>query len=763
MDPVGQTLSTVTQLSNYPILIRLLGGMWIWGCRHNDEKKSETRHHVRAVIALVGSTTQGLPRDELAESLWPRSTPSAARNRLYHTVHLVRQALSELAWEDEWITVRNGQVQFDSRVWCDLYELEKAAERVTNNIAPDDLLDVLSYCQDGWAPGLDVGEPGDLIRLKVKGLQATVLRDAVERSVNLGDTPALRELLKLLLRVQPTDEEAYRTLMKLDLQTGRRHAVLRTFETVSRELTTRLGLKPTAETIAIADTAAAQLQHPGESADLQLSAGFHSAIGRETQIHYLVHQLSGVSGGLWNVTGMSGIGKTAFVREVIRRLPPQVVEANYVVSMCEMSNRTAAVTASVRALGVAASHQDGEFDALTRSLQSRHILLFIDDVDLDDDATLFLNRLPLDSMHAKVIVTSALPLQGTFAVQVPLPLLPVPSHHATASRARQSAAFALFQLRCPGAAPAQLPLAWTRDTIELVRNLDGLPFAIELAALHTATMTPGEILSPLMSSRPLVADRPERMPGHHILKTALDWSVGMLSESALKVYCASSIFSGGFTPEDIGSLIEALDMAPDTLPVQLDLLVSARLVDRPVRGHSYFMLQLQRAHARGLALERGTWSTLMTLHLRRVVHEFKLNALVHSAPTVSMRLRRIDELEQDALGLLDFARQTDPAAFVFLICTLCEAWLSHSHGAIVQRWIQPALDEARSLCNVDAELQLLVCHVHVLTQSGQFTQAEDACNAMELILVQSDDKMLKARATSEKAKLLSAKPNSNAL
>jgi DNA-binding SARP family transcriptional activator len=112
----------------HPLSVRLLGGLRLAGVREGDATGYESRHHVRAVLALAGSSSHGMLRDEMVELLWPNSRAEAARNRLYHTVHLARQALAVFAWDDEWLVVRNGRVLFDERVWCDVHELERAVE-----------------------------------------------------------------------------------------------------------------------------------------------------------------------------------------------------------------------------------------------------------------------------------------------------------------------------------------------------------------------------------------------------------------------------------------------------------------------------------------------------------------------------------------------------------------------------------------------------------------------------------------------------------
>jgi DNA-binding SARP family transcriptional activator len=219
-----------------PVRLRFLGGLQLEGQHRGPESGYETRHHVRAVLALAGASQQGIGRDELVDALWPGSSAAAGRNRLYHTVHLARQALAEVSWDDEWLAVRAGRVQLDERVWCDVRQLEQAIDRGTARLGPGPLHELLPLCANDWMPGLEIGALGQVIRARVRRHQSDLLREAITRQGNEGDTPTHRALLQSLLRLEATDEWAHRQLMRLDLAAGRRHAVLRTFEKLGREL-----------------------------------------------------------------------------------------------------------------------------------------------------------------------------------------------------------------------------------------------------------------------------------------------------------------------------------------------------------------------------------------------------------------------------------------------------------------------------------------------------------------------------------------------
>jgi tetratricopeptide (TPR) repeat protein len=84
----------------------------------------------------------------------------------------------------------------------------------------------------------------------------------------------------------------------------------------------------------------------------------------------------------------------------------------------------------------------------------------------------------------------------------------------------------------------------------LCQQLEGLPLAIELAAVRAGALTPQQILArlgerfELLVSRQRVADR-----RHHSLRAALDWSYQLLTPELQRFFARLSVFRGGWTLE----------------------------------------------------------------------------------------------------------------------------------------------------------------------------------------------------------------------
>jgi predicted ATPase/DNA-binding SARP family transcriptional activator len=693
-------------------------------------------------------------RDEVVDMLWPNSTLEAGRNRLYHTVHLARQALAAVSCADEWVVIRQSRLLLDHRVWCDVHEIERASAGTLSALADDTLHTALSLCRGDWMPQLDLGAPGQAIRQRLRRLQSALLREAVRRLGMQGDTPTLRAHLDHLLRLEPTDEPAHRELMRLDLAAGRRHAALRTFDKISRELTLQLGLKPTAQTRGLAEQASALLaQAPAAGS---AGAATPTLVGREPLCQALVQQMR-ERGGIWNLTGLGGVGKTALARHVAQRLDGVLQDGVVWVRLGDLCAGDTAAAACVRALGLNAHDARSDLQLLASAVQTRPLLLVLDDLDAAADAAALLAALPR-AMQCRLVVISRAPLQAAAAVgaaEVAVPALAVPGWNDSPEQARQSAGFALFLMRCTVTAAEMDGPAWQRDVGRLVQRLDGLPLAIELAAARSASMTPGEILDHLERGLHPLADGPLDLASRHrSMQSSLDWSAQLLSAPARLAYAAVAIFSGAFERADAAQLSAASGLTADAMQVGIDELLAAGLLSNTADPGRLRMLHLPRAHARALSVAQGIDGALRGALLQAICTVFASHRLDFESPACAAGLAQVLALEEDAVALLDHARAHEPQQFVQLCTALCESWTQRNLAGTVQRWAPLAISCAQAVGDTRAHLLLQLLLALAWRRAGQPAEAEQYARRLPLLAAQVADKPLAARAALVRSTIL---------
>ncbi len=109
-------------------------------------------------------------------------------------------------------------------------------------------------------------------------------------------------------------------------------------------------------------------------------------------------------------------------------------------------------------------------------------------------------------------------------------------------------AVALFVRRAAELKPGFRPVDADSSAIQaLVKLLDGLPLAIELAAVRIRVMSPPQLLQRMGDRFRLLAGSGERHDRQATLRAALDWSWDLLSQAERAALAQLSVFEGGFS------------------------------------------------------------------------------------------------------------------------------------------------------------------------------------------------------------------------
>ena len=118
-------------------------------------------------------------------------------------------------------------------------------------------------------------------------------------------------------------------------------------------------------------------------------------------------------------------------------------------------------------------------------------------------------------------------------------------------------AAALFLRRAESAQQGYRPGADDEAAIaQLVKVLDGLPLAIELAAARVRVMNPRTLLARMNERFNVLWSRAGRRDRQATLRAAFDWSWELLSEPEKETLAQLSAFRGGFTLESAQAVVE---------------------------------------------------------------------------------------------------------------------------------------------------------------------------------------------------------------
>jgi predicted ATPase/Tfp pilus assembly protein PilF len=323
-------------------------------------------------------------------------------------------------------------------------------------------------------------------------------------------------------------------------------------------------------------------------------------VGRRADLEALERQVAEGT-RLLTVLGMGGTGKTRLVTHYAWERRDRWPGGCWFCDLSEARSEAGIAYAVARALQLPLAAGDGVAQ-LGHALAGRgRCLVLLDNFEqVAEHAAPTLGRWLDRAPEAQFVVTSreTLGLPGE-TVLVLEPLAPEEGAELFVRRAR--AARIDFE-----------PSGADQEAIgALVRLLDGLPLAIELAAARVRMMSPEMLLARMDERFRLLVSQGGRADRQATLKATLDWSWSLLSEPEREALAQLSVFEGGFVLPDAERVLEVEGAwAADLLQSLLDKSLVQRLPGQRlgllVSVQQYAAAQLrQRGGTAGAELRHG--------------------------------------------------------------------------------------------------------------------------------------------------------------
>ena len=309
-----------------------------------------------------------------------------------------------------------------------------------------------------------------------------------------------------------------------------------------------------------------------------LPADATSFIGRRRELAEVRKKLSAAR--LVCLVGPGGVGKTRLAMRSAAELARGFRDGTWLVELADVRDPALVSNAAMAALDLRDQAFTEPLVLLLSYLKDKEMLLLVDNCEhLLASAAQVVTEVIRNAPGVRVIATSREPLAIAGEYVVPVPPLDLPSAHSAESLAQlgQNEAVMLFTERA-AAASGTFELSGTNQiaVADLCRRLDGLPLAIELAAVRTRVLTIEQIRARLNDRFGLLTGGGRAaLPRHQTLRTTIDWSYDLLAVAERPLLRRLCVFAGRFTLEDVEAVCTA-----DDVPVAgvLDLLSS--LVDK---------------------------------------------------------------------------------------------------------------------------------------------------------------------------------------
>lgn len=327
---------------------------------------------------------------------------------------------------------------------------------------------------------------------------------------------------------------------------------------------------------------------------------------------------------LW---GTGGVGKTRLALEVARRRRGAFAHGAWFVDLAPLHDDEAVTPAVAATLGVREEPKRSLLETLAAAFSARHALVVLDNCE---QVLAGCARLVEAVMRAAPGVTfvcttrEPLALGGERVVHIEPFAVPSPSQASAGDAIVQ-----LFLQRAAAAGAPALGEAELCDVATICARLDGIPFAIELAAARTRSMAPKHIVAALDARfRLLTGGSRTALPRQQTLLGTLDWSYGLLTQTERIVLRRLAVFAGGWGLEGLRAVVAFDGIEEWDALDALHVLVDKSLVVARADGERYRLLETTREYAHEQLLAAGEVDAANRQHARyyrafaeRTLHE----------------------------------------------------------------------------------------------------------------------------------------------
>jgi predicted ATPase len=251
---------------------------------------------------------------------------------------------------------------------------------------------------------------------------------------------------------------------------------------------------------------------------------------------------------LVTVTGIGGVGKSRTALRIAHQIRRQYRDGVWYADLARLQDPGMVHHAITSALGIADQSSRSESDTLADWLADRELLLILDTCEHLVEACANLAQELLEAApKIRIVATSRHSLNAPGEYTLTIPPLTVPGDDPSESP-YDNEALALFAERASAVMPDFVLDENNVDAVaELCRRLDGIPLAIELAAVRLRTLSVEQILALLADRFSLLAGASRTaLPRHQTLRAAIGWSHELCEPAERLLWARVSVFSGDF-------------------------------------------------------------------------------------------------------------------------------------------------------------------------------------------------------------------------
>lgn len=451
-------------------------------------------------------------------------------------------------------------------------------------------------------------------------------------------------------------------------------------------------------------------------------------VGREDEVARVLDLLA--SHRLVTITGPGGVGKTRTALAVAAEASDWHADGTWWVELAEHT-RVDAVRALAAAIGVEEASDQSLVASIAAEVGDQQVLVVADNLEHVLDAGTEIASMLASTTGLRFLCTSRIPLGLRGEVTYRLDPL-----------ASDGDGTELFTVRASEANPR---IDWSPANREaaraIVKRLEGLPLAIELAAAQARVLPPTAIADLVVEHLGSLRGKGDALTHHRTIDDLVEWSYRLLNPSQAALFECLSVFAGSFEVEaavavaaghvDGSPVIGLLDLADQSLlqPV----------VDDVPR---FRMLATVKSHARRRLEESGRSADVEEAHTRWFLQLARSSeGLLRGADQESWHQRLELDLDEFRLVRRRLLAAGDIERALAMAADLGRFWWHQGRSVEALEWYDAILPLAEG--NPTSDLALaLVWRTSMLHQMGLVS-----ADQMERLLAEAEDVATASGAT----------------
>jgi predicted ATPase len=321
-------------------------------------------------------------------------------------------------------------------------------------------------------------------------------------------------------------------------------------------------------------------------------------VGRDQELSE-IRSLFRAGKRLVTLVGIGGIGKTRLALELGFSAGDLGWGSVYFVELAPVTSPDLVYDAVLESVGGGSSRSP--LQAAVEQLREATGLLVLDCCEHVLDAARRVAEVVLRTCPSvAILATSRSPLDIQGELVWPVPPLSMRKRGDAGEEAGASDAARLFADRASHVQPQFELSEDAAGAVEaIVRKVDGIPLAIELAAARVRVLSAQEIADGLDDHLRLLRGGRRSDPRHQTIRASLDWSHELLTGQQRQLFARLSVFSGGFDLEAAAAVCAGGAIAPGQVLDEIEGLVDKSLlaVERRAGVTRFRMLDFVRQYA----------------------------------------------------------------------------------------------------------------------------------------------------------------------